>query len=280
MLPALTRFLFLFLLVLAGSMPARAGDIPGEQHLAAALSQLLTNGEVVWLDASGQRFFGIYTPAEVGATRGAAVIVPDFGANADWPDVVEPLRSRLPRGGWATLSVQPPVPVSDAPVSAYGAELPVVAKRIRAAVAFLRQKTKNVPIVLIGHGLGGAICARAIASDQTQGIAALVGIGMGSLRPLQPMLDVPAQLRKIRLPVLDLYGSQDLDRVLRMAPKRRAAAREAGNKDYEQMMVDGAGHGFHDMNDLLVARVRGWMNKQTGPASSGREPGSNAKETP
>ena len=255
-----------------------AGDVSGERSLARDLSRSLVNGGVVWLTATGQRFFGVYTPSEVQKMHGAAVIVPDFGANADWPAVVEPLRSRLPRDGWATLSVQTPVPLDDAPVSAYGSEVAAAEQRIQAAVDYLRQK-KLKPIVLVGHGLGGAICARAVASGLVKGVAALVGVGMASMAALQPPLDLIAQLKKLRIPVLDIYGGRDLDRVLRMAPKRQAAAREAGNTAYQQMVVEGAGHGFDGMNDLLVACVGGWLDKQTGAASRGAGR-TGAKETP
>lgn len=277
-LSALSRVLLILLLTVSGIPAASAAGTSGERQLAQALSRSLVNGQVVWLTAAGQTFFGIYTPSEAGKTHGAAVIVPDFGANADWPSVVQPLRSRLPRHGWATLSVQTPIPVSDAPVSAYGSEVGVAAQRIQAAVAYLRQK-KLKPIVLVGHGLGGAICARAVASGAIKDIAALVGVGMASMAALQPPLDLTAQLKRLHIPVLDIYGSRDLDRVLRMAPKRQAAAREAGNAGYQQMMVEGAGHGFDDMNDLLIARVGGWMDKHTGAVAGGAG-SAGPKETP
>lgn len=265
----------MLLLGLQAVSGAAAADVGGEQHLAQILSRSLTYGELVWLKAGGQRFFGIYTAAQGRTTRGGAVIVPDFGANADWPDVVQPLRRRLPRGGWATLSVQLPIPVSDAPIAAYGREVAGAEQRVAAAIAYLRaQKLK--PIVLIGHGLGAAICAQALASGQAKGIAALVAVGMASMAALQPPLYVPAQLHELKLPVLDLYGGRDLDRVLRMAPKRLAAAREAHNTRYDQLEIDGAGHGFHDMQDLLVSRVGGWLDKQTAAAPDGAAAG----ETP
>lgn len=265
----------MLLLGLQAFSGATAAEVVGEQHLAQILSRSLTYGDLVWLEAGGQRFFGIYTAAQARTTRGGAVIVPDFGANADWPEVVEPLRSRLPQVGWATLSVQLPIPVSDAPIAAYGREVTQAGQRIAAAIAYLRGH-KLKPIVLIGHGLGAAICAQVLASGQVKDVAALVAVGMASMPALRPQLDVPAELRELKLPVLDLYGGRDLDRVLRMAPKRLAAAREAHNTRYDQLEIDGAGHGFHDMRDLLVSRVSGWLNKQTGAA-----PGSAAAaETP
>ena len=87
---------------------------------------------------------------------------------------------------------------------------------------------------------------------------AYVAIGMSN--PFPAKYDNLAALSKITLPVLDLYGSQDLEAVLAFAKPRATSARKI-NKRYTQVMVEGANHFFTDMQDTLIKRVRGWLTK-------------------
>ena len=65
---------------------------------------------------------------------------------------------------------------------------------------------------------------------------------------------------KFSLPVLDLYGSDDLGGVLESAPDR--AQQAAGNAAYSQREIEGADHFFNDMEDPLFAEVSGWLEAQ------------------
>ena len=66
-------------------------------------------------------------------------------------------------------------------------------------------------------------------------------------------------LAKIRIPVLDLYGSRDLETVLSSAKTRRKAARKAANENYQQLEIEGADHFFVGVEDALTRRVYGWL---------------------
>jgi hypothetical protein len=68
-------------------------------------------------------------------------------------------------------------------------------------------------------------------------------------------------LAKIRQPVLDLYGSQDLEAVIDGAEARKRQLRKAGNPGSRQDMVQGANHFFQGLNEELTRRVRSWLNK-------------------
>lgn len=99
----------------------------------------------------------------------------------------------------------------------------------------------------------------------TKNIDGFAAIGL-SVIDNENMNALPA-LAKIQLPVLDLYGSRDLDNVLNTAPARARAARKAGNKNYRQQQIEGADHFFSGSNDILVRTVYGWLKRYFGPKS-------------
>jgi alpha/beta superfamily hydrolase len=65
-------------------------------------------------------------------------------------------------------------------------------------------------------------------------------------------------LESINIPVLDLYGSEDLPGVLETVDKRKKSA--AHNKAYKQQVVEGASHFFDGYNDQLLDAVNQWLN--------------------
>jgi len=73
-------------------------------------------------------------------------------------------------------------------------------------------------------------------------------------------MDTPTSLAKIKIPVLDLYGEEDLFSVLNSVERRANAAAQAGNKHYYQLRIPGANHFFRDQEEILVKRVGGWLN--------------------
>jgi pimeloyl-ACP methyl ester carboxylesterase len=76
-------------------------------------------------------------------------------------------------------------------------------------------------------------------------------------------------LEKITLPVLDLYGSRDLDSVLMSSDTRARAAHKSGNPDYRQLAIEGGDHFYVGVEDELVRRVYGWLkNHYNTPGAS------------
>lgn len=91
------------------------------------------------------------------------------------------------------------------------------------------------------------------------GITAFAAIGMAVRDGADPSMDNIGFLEKIKIPVLDLYGSQDLEPVLNSVKDRAQAGRKAGNKDYRQVKVTGANHFFQGLETDLVRRVKSWL---------------------
>ena len=99
-----------FLLMLIFMLPAQASDIAKEKRWASQVVDFLVDGEPKWLEADGQQFFSIYTPAATNQPAGAVILIHGRGVHPDWPQVIQPLRTKRPEKNWATL---PPTKLLD-----------------------------------------------------------------------------------------------------------------------------------------------------------------------
>lgn len=240
-----------------------------DRQLIALVQRARIPGQAVELKAAGQTFLGLYLPATGPTKQGAVILLPGLGAHPDWPGVIATLRRGLPPHGWATLSIQLPVPAPGPAPPNIKALLNAAPARIQAAIAHLHQLgLRN--LILIGHGLGAAMGVDyLVQKGKRAGIQAFVGIGMGTppfLAPQgDPQLNLPAQLAKITVPILDIYGGRDDPAVLASAPARAQAANAIRPPIvYTQVRLPGARHSFANTGPSLVRWVRGWL-KHTVP---------------
>jgi len=65
------------------------------------------------LQAGADTFLALWKPANTAEPKGAVIIVPGAGETADWPQVIGPLRSKLPDVEWSSLSITLPDLQSD-----------------------------------------------------------------------------------------------------------------------------------------------------------------------
>jgi pimeloyl-ACP methyl ester carboxylesterase len=252
------KLLYFVCFALSCQSPAsHASDLDKEKRWSEQIVDALVVGEAVPLDANGTSFLGIYTEASEGNGERAVILLHGIGVHPDWPEVINPLRSELPEHGWSSLSIQMPVLANEAALADYAPLFDEVAPRIEAAVAFLRERG-NRTIVLIGHSLGASMGVTYLATHNQHGLGGLATVGM-SVIELDDKMNSALALEKISIPVLDIYGSRDLDSVLNTAKARATAARKGGNADYRQIEVEGADHFFVSMNDDLTRRVYGWL---------------------
>ena len=255
------RGLFLILSLLLSQLLPAASDLARERRIADQISGALLLGEPLTLQAGDTPFLAIYTRESTDYSHGGAIILHGRGAHPDWVDVVNPLRSELPEYGWQTLSIQLPVAAADASDWVYLDLIPEAAPRIAAAVDYLKQQGLS-NLVLIGHSLGSRMGLDYLATGAPQELRAFVAVGL-SADSRKPREGVLRALGQIKVPMLDIYGSQDLRSVLGSARVRQLAAREAGLPAYRQMRVEGADHFFTGLSDTLVARVRAWLGRVT-----------------
>lgn len=236
---------------------AQAADLEREARLASEIADSILEGDPLRLTAAGHEFLAIFTPSEAPDSRDAVLILHGRGLHPDWQDVVYPLRTELPQRGWHSLSIQLPVLDRGAKYYDYVEIFPDALPRIDAAIAFLRDQGME-RIVMIAHSCGAHMGMAWVAARGDGDLAGFVGIGMGATDYRQPMR-APFPLERLRVPVLDVFGSEDYPAVQRMAPERLAALRAAGHAHSAQRRIDGANHDFHGAAGPLLEAVGEWL---------------------
>lgn len=255
-------FVFSSILTLT-SMDIYASDKAKEKRWAEQIADSLLDGEMVTLKAGDEEFSGIFTESVDGNNSKAVILMHGTGAHPDWPEVIHPLRVGLTERKWSTLSIQLPILANDARHEEYGPLFKDVAPRIQAATDYLLAQGAQT-IVLVSHSLGAAMATHYLATVKNIHIKGIAAIGVSDMK-MEPDVDVIKAISGIQLPYLDLYGSRDLDEVLRSAPARKKASLKANNKDYQQKSIEGADHFFAGHDETLVRTVYGWLKRHYGP---------------
>ncbi|MDZ7661935.1 alpha/beta fold hydrolase [Thiohalophilus sp.] len=241
------------------SSPLSASDKAKEQRWADQIVDTLMVGEAIWLEPRDEPVLALATEHTTEKAKGAAIVVHGIGAHPNWPEVIHPLRSRLPDHGWMTLSVQMPILENQADARDYEPLFAEVAPRFEAAIAYLREQgIEN--IVILAHSMGAAMSTHYLASNPDHPVRGFVGIGMNQSKI--DKMDNAHNLEKITIPVLDLYGSRDLEGVMASVKQRATGAARAGNNNYRQVEIEGADHFFNGMADTMVKRVSRWLDNQ------------------
>jgi len=237
-----------------------ASDLDKEKRWADQVVEAILDGEAVWMNDGKSDFLGIYTEAEEDKGR-AVIVMHGTGIHPDWTQVVQPLRVGLTEHNWNTLSIQMPILANEAEYEDYAPLYDEVAPRIDAAIKYLKENGSE-DIVLIGHSQGSAMTVYYLSRSKPD-VKGFVAIGMAAFAG-DPRMDSVKSLEKINLPILDLYGSEDLEEILASSKSRVAAAKKAGNKDYTQTQITG-NHFFDGQEDALVETVAEWLDKTVAP---------------
>ncbi|MDP2433829.1 MAG: alpha/beta fold hydrolase [Pseudomonadota bacterium] len=239
-------FALLFTLLLA--LPAAAADYAREKKWADEVLPSVMTGDPVWLEIlkgphSGRKFLTLYTEAP--EAKAGVIVVHGMGVHPDW-GLIGPLRQNLPDLGYATLSVQMPVLKADAKGEDYPATFDEAAARLAQAVAFMEAKGYK-KIALVSHSMGSRMTARYLEKTPEAPIQSWVAIGASEA------LDYS----KLKFPVLDLYGENDLPQVLKAAAQRGKGLRGKS----AQIVVPKADHFFEGRDKVLLENVRGFLDR-------------------
>jgi len=227
-----------------------------EQRLAERLRESVAQGEPVNLATDAGDFLALHEAALGALPRHALLLVHNMGGHPDWPEVIAPLRTGVSTPGWGTLSLQMPLLPPQSLADDYGRTVTEAVKRIASGLAFLREQDYSC-IVLAGYGFGAAQALAYLARHQDAD--GLITVGILARDFLQPSLDVPSLLKRIRVPVLDMYGERDFPKVIEQAHDRRTAVPDSETSDYKQRVIDGADHYFTDHERELVDTVVEWL---------------------
>jgi dienelactone hydrolase len=250
----LSQGLGLGLVLYSFAISAFASDLAKEKRWANQVVDAIMDGDAVWLNDGKSDFLSIYTEAAEPATR-AVIVMHGTGIHPNWQQVVQPLRVGLTEHGWNTLSIQMPILANDAAHEDYAPLYAEVAPRINAAIKYLKEQG-NHRIFLVGHSQGATMGAYFLRSKPAD-ISGFVAIGLASSSSDERMNAIKS-LEMISVPVLDLYGTEDLPGIIDDADQRSAAAGKANNKHYSQEKISG-NHFFDGHNTELVTAVADWL---------------------
>jgi pimeloyl-ACP methyl ester carboxylesterase len=172
--------------------------------------------------------------------------------------VVGPLRRAISKElGFHTLSLQMPVMAGKhgpGEFQSYAPTFPDAYQRIQAAIDFLRNEKGVTRVYLMGYSMGGRMTSAFLANHPDSGVAGYIGVGLlaGGEEPLNTNLN----LRKVKIPVLDVYAENDSD--AKFAENRRRFLSER----FKQVSIPGAMHEYRGHEDQVVAAVLAWLKEQ------------------
>ena len=133
-----------------------------------------------------------------------------------------------------------------------------VSGRFDAALDYLDDEGYK-KVTIVGHSMGAAMANYYLGRNDPDAVDSLVIIGMGAEDAFPESV---AALAKVRIPVLDLYGSEDLEQVLSSAKQRVLSGKKQSGRQYLQVRVDGANHFFQGHEDALLRHVIEWLEAQ------------------
>lgn len=236
----------LVLQLLAGL--AWGADYAREKKWADEVTPAIVAGDPVYLEARNHKFLTLFTEAP--KAKAALVIVHGLGVHPDW-NLIGVLRAQLADAGYTTLSVQMPVLKNEAKGEDYPPTFPEAAQRLDQAVAFLKAKGYR-KVALVSHSMGSRMSHYYLAHAKGHPVDAWVAIGMGGSETY----------RGFGIPVLDLYGENDLPIVLKGAAKRAASLK--GDASSAQIVAPRTDHFFTDHDAELVKYVKDYLDKAIG----------------
>lgn len=207
----------------------------------------------------------IFLPAVAGQPTGSAYLDGDGsktgvilchgrGQHPAWK-VVDPLRKGIhEKLGYHTLSLQ--MPTGKKGWKDYAIDFPRASQEIEAGIAFLRDEKKVERIYLMGHSMGSRMATSYLANNPDALIAGFVGVGIrnGGGDPL----DSKANLRRVNIPVVDIYGDGGDGVDLKHAKARSGMVSDR----YRQVLIPGASHTFDAQEDEMLNAVIDWLSER------------------
>lgn len=175
-------------------------------------------------------------------------------------NVVGPLRRAINSElGFHTLSLSmPTLPGSRSTelFEAYATTFPDAYARIQAAIDFFRNEKGVDRIYLMGHSMGGRMTTAFLANNPDAPVAGFIGVGLlaGGKEPLNTNLN----LRRVNIPVIDVYAENDRDAKSAELRKPLVSGR------FVQVPVLGAKHDYRGHEKFVADAVIGWLKKQEG----------------
>jgi pimeloyl-ACP methyl ester carboxylesterase len=218
-------------------------DYAREKKWADEVVPGLVVGDAVYLQTprGHHKFLALFTPVE---GHRAAIIVHGMGIHPDW-GMIGTLRTELADRGFATLSIQMPVLAADAQSAAYQPTFPEAAERIAQAVDFLKAKGYT-QLAIVSHSMGSRMSHAYLLGKPDGAVKSWASLGLQQ-----------DDYAKLKLPVLDLYGDNDLPPVLMGAGKRKQSLEASHSR---QVVIHHADHFYTGHEGEMVETVAAFLN--------------------
>jgi pimeloyl-ACP methyl ester carboxylesterase len=192
-------------------------------------------------------------------SKSAVILAHGQGLDAD-ANVVGPLRRAIHKElGFHTLSLSmPTLPGARSAdlFEEYASTFPDAYTRIQAGIDFLRREKRVERVYLMGHSMGGRMTSAYLANNPDSPVVGFIGVGLlaGGKEPLNTNLN----LRKVKVPVIDVYAENDRD--AKSAEFRKPLVSDR----FIQISVPGATHDYRGYEKVVADAVIGWLQKQEG----------------
>ena len=227
-------------------------DYDREKRWADQILPSLMVGDPVWQEQSnGHKFLGLYTRAD--NPRGAIIVGHGRGWNPNW-QLYGAIRMKLAELGYSTLAIQLPVLGSGAKVGDYIPTYPDSNERYELSAHWLYDRGYK-DVAIVSHSLGATmanqylISLKYIKKDKPL-IKAWVFISI--INGLEEMF-------RIKVPVLDLFGSEDWVITRVGAYERRQQIMKVEGS--QQVELGGAPHFFEGHEDSLSEIIVRFLDK-------------------
>lgn len=224
---------------------ANAPDYAREKKWADEVVPGLVVGDPVYLQTprGHHKFLTLFTPAKDPGK--AAIVVHGMGVHPDW-GMVGTLRTELADRGVTTLSIQMPIMAADAKSEAYPPTFPEAAERIAEAVGFLKAKGYT-QLAIVSHSMGARMSGVYMAGQPDPSIRSWASLGLSY-----------GDYAGLKVPVLDLYGENDLPLVLGNATTRK---KSLANNQSSQKVIARADHYFTGHEAAMVEAVSEFLGE-------------------
>lgn len=233
--------------LLCGCGLAWAQDYEREARWAKETLAGLVAGEAVQIEQkNGHKFLALYTPAA--KPLGAVIIAHGRGWGPDF-ELYGVLRTLLADAGYSTLSIQLPVLPGTAKIGDYLPMFPDSTERFALATQWLRAKGHQ-KVAIVSHSLGATMANQYLITTTEPAVDAWVFISI--INGLEDMF-------RIRIPVLDVYGTLDWQVTRYGGDERRTQIAKVPGS--EQVVIQGAEHFFERQTDELSRVIAGFLGR-------------------
>jgi hypothetical protein len=132
-------------------------------------------------------------------------------------------------------------------------------ERISSALEYIYKK--NNKVIIIAHSCGVHMLMSFIQNKNlSNNISSLVLIGSGAVDKGQRLIyEYPYE--KIKVPILDLFGENDFNLVLKNANKRKQLIKETSVKS-QQIKIKSSNHYHVDNSEKVITFVKKWLSYQ------------------